>query len=302
MVGLRAIPLFRSPSVFRKIKNRKVNIPDRFLLWKPRPIRLKGEYDMETGLSQRVLQDQTQQTVNPLIGGISRVLGRVASLKELARAYYFEVVLSLYRCPDCSGRLKMVGVSECSCPCGKTLDPTIAFQQSPCCSAGLVRKTFHYACSKCHGIIPSRFLFDERLFDKAYFREMMQEARARERKKKEELKAILMGSRSDNLILLEEPCLDSIPGLTEALNGFIGQKATGFEDFLSKTGFSMGDYRSHLLTIIGKGSMLFSDIAPLIKDFRRDRIWRFVTLIFMRQDHEVSLTQYGPDILVERLT
>ena len=195
----------------------------------------------------------------------------------------------------------MVGVSECSCPCGKTLDPTLTFQQSPCCNARLVRKTFHYACSKCHGIVPSRFLFDERLFDKAYFREMMQEARVRERRKKEELKAILAGSRSNNLILLEEPCLDSIPGLTEALNTFIGTGVSGFQGFLSTSGFSLEDYRSHLLSVIGKRSILFSDIAPLIEDGRKDRIWRFVTLIFMRQDHEVSLKQYGPDILVQRI-
>ena len=39
-----------------------------------------------------------------------------------------------------------------------------------------------------------------------------------------------------------------------------------------------------------------------IEDSRKDRIWRFVTLIFMLQDHEVSLTQYGSDILVERVT
>jgi hypothetical protein len=91
---------------------------------------------------------------------------------------------------------------------------------------------------------------------------MMQEARTRERKRKEELKAILAGTRSDNLILLEEPRLDSIPGLTEALNQFIGLKATGFEDFLSKAGFCMGDYRIHLLSVIGNGSRLFSDIAP----------------------------------------
>ncbi len=115
------------------------------------------------------------------------------------------------------------------------------------------------------------------------------------------MKVILAGSRSDTLLLTEEPNLEGIPGLTEALNGFSGLKAAGFEDFLFRTGFCMEDYRNHLLAIIGEGSMLFSDIAPFIKDSRKDRIWRFVTLIFMRQDHEVSLTQYGPDILVERV-
>jgi len=242
------------------------------------------------------------QSDNPLISGISRVLSRVSGFKEMARAYYFEVILSPYRCPECGGRIKMIGVSECSCSCGKILDPTISFQQSLFCGAKLIRRTFHYACSRCHQTVPSRFLFDERLFDKAYFREMMQSARARERKKREELKLLLAGSRSDNLILLEEPRLDSIPGLTEALNGFIGTGVLGFQDFLSRSGFSLEDYRNHLLSVIGNKSILFSDIAPLVEDWRKDKIWRFVTLIFMRQDREVSLTQYGADILVERIS
>jgi len=174
------------------------------------------------------------QSDNPLISGIARVLSRVSDFKETARAYYFEVILSPYRCPDCNGMLQMTSQNQCSCSCGKTFDPTLIFQQSSCCSARLVRRTLHYACLRCHQTVPSRFFFDERLFDKGYFREMMQEARARERRKKEELKAILAGSRSDTLILLKEPCLDSIPGLTEALNGFIG---TGISGFLVQTGF-----------------------------------------------------------------
>jgi len=196
----------------------------------------------------------------------------------------------------------MIGQNQCGCSCGRIFDPTLAFQESFCCSARLVRKTFHYACSRCHQTVPSRFLFDERLFDREYFREMMREVRSRERKRKEELKVFLAGSRSDTLILLEEPCLDSIPGLTEALNGFVGIGVSGFQDFLSRSDFSLKDYRSHLLSVIGNGSMLFSDIAPLVEDWRKDKIWRFITLIFMRQDHEVSLTQYGPDILVARVT
>ena len=196
---------------------------------------------METKPFHLALQNQNEHTGNLLIGGICRVLGRVSNFKEIAKAYYFEVVLSLYRCLECNGRLKILGVSECSCPCGKTLDPTVVSQQSPCCNTRLLRRTFHYACSKCHGIVPSRFLFDEKLFDKSYFREMMQEARARERRKKEELKTILAGSRSDNLVVLEEPCLNSIPGLTEALNGFVGLKTATFEDFLSKKEFCMVD-------------------------------------------------------------
>ena len=196
----------------------------------------------------------------------------------------------------------MTGPSQCSCACGNVFDPTIAFQQSPCCGAKLIRKTFHYACARCHETVPSRFLFDERLFDPVYFREMMREARARAKKKREELRRFLAGTRSDPLILMEEPCLDSIPGLEEALDGFVGSGMIDFATFLPRSGFSMKEYRNHILQILGAGSRLFSEIRPLAEDYRRDRIWRFITLIFMTQDREVELTQFGADILVERVT
>ena len=195
----------------------------------------------------------------------------------------------------------MVGPSQCSCSCGNVLDPTLAFQESPCCGARLVRKTYHYACARCHETVPSRFLFDERVFDPVYFREMMREARARAKRKKEELRRFLARTRSDPLILVEEPCLESIAGLEEALDGFIGSAMIDLARFLPKSGFSMKAYRNHILAALGVGSRLFSEISPLAEDYRRDRIWRFITLIFMTQDREVELTQLGADILVERV-
>ena len=102
------------------------------------------------------------------------------------RLFYFEVVLSPYGCPLCDGRLKMTGQSQCSCTCGYTFDPTTVFQKSTCCQAKLIMKTFHYACSQCHKTAVSRFLFDEKVFDKKYFREMMEESRERKKKKREE--------------------------------------------------------------------------------------------------------------------
>jgi len=237
---------------------------------------------------------------SPLLEGIFCVQKRIALFKERVKEFYFHVLLSQYECPKCGEEITMTGQSRCSCLSGHTFDPTLSFQQSSCCNARLVRKTFHYACSRCHQTVPSRFLFDERLFDRDYFREMMQEARTRQRRKREELRLILAGSRSDTLILLQEPNLEAIPGLKEALDGFIGTDFGGLKDFLSSPDFSMDDYRNHILSIIGRGSMLFSDIPALIGESRRDRIWRFVTLIFMQQDGDVSLTQYGADILVER--
>ena len=264
-------------------------------MFKTSQLELKAERQSFCHLIQESLKS------NPLIKSIGQVLCRVSVFKELAREYYFEVLLSSYRCPECNGRLQMTGQSQCACSCGKTFDPTLVFQQSPCCNSGLVRKTFHYVCSRCHKTVPSRFLFDERLFDKVYFKEMMQESRNRARKKREEVGRLLAESRSDTLILLQEPNLESIPGFKEALDGFIGTDTGGLKDFLFNPDFSMDDYRNHILSFIGMGSRMFSDIPPLIGESRRDKIWRFITLIFMQQDHEVSLIQYGADILVERI-
>ena len=112
----------------------------------------------------------------------------------------------------------------------------------------------------------------------------------------------MAGSRSDPLSFMEPPCLDSIPGLAEALNSFIRTEMADGYAFAPKSGFRMADYRNHILSLLGVGSRLFSDIAPLLDDSRRDKVWRFVTLIFMAQDREVELTQYGRDILVGRVS
>jgi hypothetical protein len=238
---------------------------------------------------------------NPLLEAIFQVQARVICLKDEVRDFYFRVLLSQYECPECGGELVMSDQSQCSCPCGNIFDPTLAFQRSSCCAATLIRKTFHYACSRCHQIVPSRFIFDERVFDKAYFREMMQESRERLRARREEIRRLLAVSRSDPLLLMESPSLDSIPGLAEALNDFIDTKAVGYIAFETRSDFRMDDYRNHILSILGMGCRQFSAISPLIEDCRTDKVWRFVTLVFMEQDREIQLTQYGADILVERI-
>jgi hypothetical protein len=157
------------------------------------------------------------------------------------------VILSVSQSPACGGQLHMTGNSVCSCSCGNVFDPTLAFQKSACCSAGLVRKTFHYACSQCHKPIPSRFIFDEKIFDKAYFREMMRESRARKKKKREEIRQLLAESRSEPLNLTENPNLEAIPGLIEELNDFI-QNVSGESDQYSfdiNEPFDMDKYREH---------------------------------------------------------
>ena len=229
---------------------------------------------------------------NPLVHEISTVLGRIKGFKDRVRQYYFEVMLSAFSCPICNGRLHMIGSSRCICECGKILDPTLAFQKSTCCGSRLVRKTFHYACIRCHKPVASRFLFDEKVFDKNYFREMMRESRKKAQQKREEIKRLLADSRSGVLPMMEEPDLDSISGLLHDLDDFI-QQSNGRAPFpfYIENSFNMDDYRKHILAILNWNRMLFSRITPFVGDHRRDRVQRFVTLIYMENDREIELTQ-----------
>lgn len=239
----------------------------------------------------------------PLLSGIISVEGRMAGFKERAKAFYFEVILSPYRCPQCQGLLRMTNTSQCSCSCGNIFDPTLAFQRSPCCGVRLVRRTYHYACSCCREVVPSVFLFDERVFDKEYFREMMQDHRRKARQEREEMKRFLAESRSGTFLLTEEPHLESLDGFVQDLEAFIQSQPhvpldSGFEP---KSIFNMDRYRSHILSCLPTEEVRFSDIAQMDENTRRDRAWRFITLVFMQNDREIDLIQEGDNIWVQRI-
>lgn len=239
---------------------------------------------------------------NPLLIGIQDVANRVEHFKEEVRSFYFEVVLSPHPCPQCSERLSMIGPSECTCPQGHTIDPTIAFQVSNCCQAKLIKKTFHYACSQCQKTVSSRFLFDERVFDSEYFREMMRASRVRAREKREEVRRLLAESRSGILLLMDEPQLDTIPDLIDDLDEFIlGNPIPVLQSFDdAQSGFNLAAYRSHILELLEHHTIYFSTISPLTGDYRRDRVRRFITLVFMDNDQEIHLQQSGDDLLIWR--
>jgi hypothetical protein len=132
---------------------------------------------------------------------------------------------------------------------------------------------------------------------------MMRESRQRAKKKKEMVKQLLADSRSGVLDLTETPDLESVPGLVEDLNDFIGAKTAdvALADFDERPEFRMDDYRAHINSILGWDCILFSDIAALIDDSRNDKIWRFITLVYMQHDREVTLTQHQNDIIVKRV-
>lgn len=239
---------------------------------------------------------------NPLLQKINGILKYVEDYRIRVKDFYFEVLLSQCRCTKCSGFLHMTGQSECSCACGHRFDPTLAFQVSPCCMKPLTRKTFHYACSSCHKIVPSRFIFDERLFDAEYFREMMRDSRKRAMVKKEEIRRLLAESRSRELMLMDDPQFDALPELFEDLDRFIQNNPYQLsnEPFDLKSGFDMTMYRTQILSLLPRFPVRFSDISPLTGDYRRDRVRRFITLIFMDNDREIYLQQHGDDLLIQR--
>jgi DNA-directed RNA polymerase subunit RPC12/RpoP len=223
----------------------------------------------------------------------------IDEFRKKARTYYYEVVLSLYRCPECGSRFRLDEHADASCRCGWQADPTIEFQFSDCCGVKLTRKRLHYVCSKCNKVTPSIFLFDERLFNREYFLEKMRKLREKRRLERFENSQILLIGRSNNLILTDEIKLDAIPNLCEDLNQLLGypqgQETFDHEDRSQ----SFNQYRDHILGLL-TDEILFSSISPIESEDRSDRVYRFITLIFMEHEREVNLFPYGNDILVRK--
>jgi len=241
-------------------------------------------------------------SVNPLMVGISLVERSVAVFKEHARQFFCSVMLYGCACPACNGRLaaSRIGFARCR-ECGCEVDLTVAFQKSQCCQAHLVLRKAHYACKACGRHVLSKFLFDERVFDVEYFRERMRACRQRERERRDKVRQLLMGSRSQHLSVAGLPGLDEIPGLVEALDAFVGSaESMSVSEFLEDDGFDIGAYRQAILTILEESAARFSSLPCLSADVRVDRARRFVTLIFMEHEREVHLTQYGNDLMVSK--
>ena len=100
---------------------------------------------------------------------------------------------------------------------------------------------------------------------------------------------------------MEEPDLESIPGLLEDLDGFIETETP--EIFQPDDGniLNIADYRDHILSLLGWNPVCFHQILPIDDDSRRDQVWRFITLIYMQNDREVEIDQLENDLQIQRL-
>jgi len=233
---------------------------------------------------------------NPLLDGIEEALRRIASFKEHVRELYFDVLLSLHKCPGCGGRLRIIGPSQCVCQCGRALDPTIMFQRSRCCQAALQRKRSHYACSHCGHIEPSKFLFDERIYDSEYFRERMRQHREQRQRKRDVALQRLAESHSD------EWHPDTL-ALQADFDGFLDEHIESVvsaspEAFIQDNVFSLEQYRRMITRMLNGNQEWFSSLPSITPNPRLDKVRRFITLIFMENDRQVCLEEYDDDILV----
>jgi len=232
---------------------------------------------------------------------IECIEGIVENYKKSAKQFYFDVLFGKYRCPQCHGILCLTGPSMAACQCGLIIDPTVLFQRSGCCNKPLVKRICHYACSKCGKSVRSLFLFDERLFDREYFRQMVAKSRQRKRYR-EEIRKDKIRLQSGELLLkgiLDPTWVDELEAdLNEFVSG--ANKPADSDIFYTARDFDLFQYSHHIRHQIGSKEIFFSDIIPLYDDSRKDRARCFVALVFMEHDRQVWMTEYNDDILVER--
>ena len=216
------------------------------------------------------------------------------------RRFYYAVVLLGHRCPQCGGRPDVIAEGRCVCPaCLFIFDPTLAFQECPSCGGNLKLRMRRYQCQRCGADVASRFLFDGIVFDREYFRKRMVEHRDRKRELKDRVREMLAGTRSRELETGAAGELDAVPGLLDALNGLTAALPAGFTHQL-RAGFDLKRYQAHLQAHIEDFPVRLDDLPSLNADLRKDRIWRFIALIFMAHAGKIELWQEGEAIMVMR--
>lgn len=234
------------------------------------------------------------------VAELSVFLGIVVAYHEHARSFYYNVLFADHHCPECNGRLESAGPSKGICTsCGYRIDPTLHFQRSSCCQAALIRHRLHYGCRQCGATVPSRFLFDERIFDAGYFRERVSASRARRQRAISEMQNRLKAAHTPPLHLTDLPEIDQVFGLSDALNELLPQGGlVNSVQHEHDDAFEMGAYRSLVLSRVRECILHFDAIPRVCTDTRTDRARRFTTLIFMDHEREVVLEQQKGEILV----
>ena len=225
-----------------------------------------------------------------------------AAVKQLCRKirlFFYQVVLSGFRCPACDGSLVMIADGLCGCKqCGYEFDPTLEFQQCADCGAKVKLKVSRYFCRCCNREIGSKFLFDGRVYDRTYFSAKMAQSRKQKEKKRQELQQKVLQYRSGGI--QTEPVdhagmadlLAAIDGLTKGVKPAI--------PLPTEDGFDLRRYQRHIQAHIDDFEINLRDIPPLIENARKDLIWRFIAVIFLAHAGAVDIRQDGLDIKVTK--
>ena len=233
---------------------------------------------------------------------IERALGlaqAVAGFVSRARQFFHAVMLYGHRCPSCGGSLQMEQERRCRCRCcGDIFDPTAAFQRCPACGGSARLRIRRYECVTCNTEIVSRFLFDGRVFDAAYFRQKMVEHRQRKRELRSRVRQMLSGTRS-NAIAVPPAELAGVPGLLEALNSLTAGAEAALTSGIERR-FDLHRYQKHIQAHLRPFPTALDDLPPLSENRRLDRIWRFIAIIFLAHAGLASVWQEGENILVKQ--
>lgn len=139
-------------------------------------------------------------------------------------------------------------------------------------------------------------------FDREYFRHRMTESRERAREAHMRRIGELMAARSGPLMFDEPIELATVPGLTEALDGFVSLPIPLdlLERFARRSDFDLHEYERHILAHTGKLVGRFDAVPPLIPDHRKDRIFRFIAVIFLAHTGRLDVWQEADHILVKQ--
>lgn len=226
-----------------------------------------------------------------------RLLEAVTGFAGQARKLYYEVMLLGHSCPACGGRLAMIDEGRCRCrSCDQEFDPTIAFQCCSMCGGKAVLRVRRYQCRQCGDEVASRFLFDGLVFDTEYFRQKMAESRKRKNERRERVRKLLAESRSG---ALQTPAadLDAVPGLLEALNSLTADTDDPLP-WKPEAGFDLKRYERHIQAHIRDFPTSLDGLPPLEADTRKDRIWRFIAVIFLAHFALIDIWQDGQEIMV----
>lgn len=226
-----------------------------------------------------------------------RMSERVQGFREQVRRFFYEVMLSGRACPQCDGRLEMISDSRSRCAgCGAIQDPTIAFQRCPSCGGKPKVRIRRYVCGACGADIDSQFLFDGLVFDAEYFRQKVAESRERKRELRERVRQMLAGSRS-NAIQLERLEPADASDLFQAIDSLTLESFAAALP-LSRNRFDLRRYEAHIQAHLRLIPLSLEQIPPLSEDTRLDRVWRFITLIFLAHAGIVQIWQQGDTIMV----